>query len=143
MTRARQLREKRAALVAQAQALLPREGSLTAEIRRKFDSMMAEVDDLKDEIAREELANVDAELRFTTRPHEAPIGRVEESGEDPQYRAAFRDFLRNGLHASNYDRGMSPENRERLTRFRDSRERRDMGIGVPTQGGYFVPQGFV
>jgi hypothetical protein len=48
------LREKRAKLFADAQALVPKDGAWTPEIRTKFDAMVADVDAIKGDIDRAE-----------------------------------------------------------------------------------------
>jgi HK97 family phage major capsid protein len=141
----RQLRERRCKLHADAQALL-KKGTMTGEDRRKFDLMMAEIDTLKEDIDRAERSDLEgAALSATRRPPEAQIGQdvLPESSEDRRYRAAFADYLRNGLLPSDRQRGMSDENRALLTQRRSELERRDMGISIGSEGGYFVPQGFV
>src|SRR5258708_36268799 len=102
MLKSQELREKRAALAAEAQALLsnPANGA-------KFDAMMADVDLMAATIERQERAEkVEAEMRSTTRP---PLG---QPGNDPAaaykaapeteerktaHKAAFRSYIKGDL----------------------------------------------
>jgi HK97 family phage major capsid protein len=61
MVTARGLREQRAKLVADAQALLPDTGKMTVENRTKFDAIMKDADDLKTDIDR--IERMEAEQR--------------------------------------------------------------------------------
>ena len=146
MTYSRQLRERRAKLHADAQEILKKGTTMSADDRRRFDLLMAEMDALKGDIDRTERS--DAEGLGLSATHRPPQGQISadplaESAEDRTYRVAFADYLRNGLLPSDRQRGMSDENRALLTRRRSEIEKRDMGVGVGAEGGYFVPQGFV
>lgn len=176
LNKIRELREKRVKIHADAQEILKKD-KITAEDRQKFDAMMGEMDQLKADIDRMELAERnERDLRETTRPPEATIGNPGDSGRpavnlddeeqqrsfrkylergadgltqeerniiakiierEQKHRRAFRDYLRNGLVATDRERGMNPENRQFMQEFRD------MGVGTGSLGGYFVPQGFV
>jgi HK97 family phage major capsid protein len=149
MTLIRELKEQRAKAVADAQALIPKNGEpIPAEKRRRFEALMDEADQLKEKIERLELgaraSEHDRELRKTVRPPEALIGRggFHES-ENEAYRAAFLDWVRNGPVPGNHGRAASQENLTLLNQRRAQVEQRDMGVGTGNLGGYFVPQGFV
>jgi HK97 family phage major capsid protein len=122
----RELREKRAALVAEAQKLIPTDGTaMSAENRTKFDTMMEDADGLKETISRMERASSsDAEIRS----HTAPVAGTPEVRDDKvmtkEQRSAFGKYLRDGSTVV-------------------SAEFRDLGISPSQLGGYFVPQGFV
>ncbi len=166
--KARELREKRAAIWTQAQEILKKE-NLTAEDRQKFDAHMAECDSLKADIDRLEKGdNVDHDLRTTVRPGES---RIDPSQGDrkpsvTEFRNALRvhgtralehvsaesrkvvmemrrQFFDNVLkdYLAHGEAGMTPDNRAILRG--DNAEFRDMGVGVNSLGGFFVPQGFV
>ena len=131
----RRLREKRAAIHAEAQQIL--NGPLTSEARQKFDRMMQEMDALKADIDRMEACDAtDVDLRRTTRPPESAIGSsFEESSSERRHSKAFVNYLRQGDRMSDDDRRILAEHR-------------DMGTGggnalQGTGGGYFVPVGFV
>lgn len=145
----RDLREKRAKLAADMQALVPKEGTMTAEVRAKFDQMDADQKEMKADIDRLERSEaLVAELKSTAMPPQAPIG--EHASVTPEVRAAgekkaFRRFLYGG------DAALRPEDREFLRAgVLDGQELsklhpeiRDMGVGTTTLGGWWVPQGFV
>lgn len=147
MSKAREMREERAKLVAEAQKLITdsKEKRLGKEDSEKFERMMADADALKvsiDQIERVEAA--DKELRETTKPAEAAIVRAGDDNQLAETRKkqeevenrAFRTFLYDGPSA------LTVEERKALKNY-TATERRDMGVGTTTLGGYFVPQGFV
>jgi HK97 family phage major capsid protein len=167
--KAKELREKRAKLHADATEILKKD-QMTAEDRTNFDKMMAEIDVMKGDIDREERAEaLELELRQTTKPPEGQVGEQgtpEKVAAVREYRSAlkrhgvtaidkiqpasraivdqmnsrwwdsFRSYLR-----SEPGQPISPEERSVLE-GRDP-EFRDMGIGTGSEGGYFVPAGFV
>jgi HK97 family phage major capsid protein len=144
--RSRELRERRAQVHADATRLL-KKPNLTAEDRDRFDRMMADIDNMKGDIEREERAEaLDLELRSTTRPPEAQIGggssRPAENPAEQRFAKSFSSWLRYGLTPSERGgRQMAEEDRENFLAVQA--ERRDMGIGSGAEGGYTVPQGFV
>ncbi|HEX4381247.1 MAG TPA: phage major capsid protein [Candidatus Acidoferrum sp.] len=159
--RARELREERAKKVAEARKFIDKPANeVTKEDRAKFDTIMADCDTIKGDIDRlERQAALDAELEEVTRTaSNDPVQRQqrEQDEVDPtkeaalevrnkaitlrkqeKYRAAYTDYLRNGLVPSAHERGMSEEHRKLVA------EQRDMGVGTGALGGFFVPQGFV
>ncbi len=166
--KARELREKRAQLWTEAQEILKKD-KMTAEDRQKFDAIMADVDAFKADIDRLEKSEaVDQDLRGTERPPEERIN--PNQGDRKASVAEFRNALRvHGKRALEHmsvesrtvvmemrrqffdnvlkdylahgEAGMSADNRAILRG--DNPEFRDMGVGVNTLGGFFVPQGFV
>jgi len=150
MSKIRELRERRARIVADAQRLLPAKGSMSAEDKARFDLMMGEADILKDEIdaeeRRAEASMHDNDIHRTRRPPEAQIGNGFEearaSGDDRRFRRAFNNWLRHGLNTD--DRGNKGlDDEDRAIMLSRKVEHRDMGVGTGNLGGYFVPQGFV
>ena len=153
-----QLRQKRAKIAADAALLIPKTGSISPEDKRKFDLMMFECESLKSEIdaaersgaggedERSRLERLERELRETRRPQEAPLDGFDEavdSAATRRYARAFSSYLRNGLNPTERGgRGVSDEDRAVLISRRGS-ERRDMGVATGSDGGYFVPTGFV
>jgi HK97 family phage major capsid protein len=127
MLKSQELREKRAALAAEAQSLLsnPANGE-------KFDRMMADVDAMAGTIERQErLEKLEVEMRSTTRP---PLG---QPGVDPAasftaapeteerkaaHKAAFRSYIKGDLSKAEI-RTYSP-------------------MSDSVQGAFLVPQGF-
>jgi len=124
MKKSVELREKRAALAAQAQELL---GNMNAENATKFDAMMADVEVMKGTIDRCERAEaLELELRSSVRPPLAAANADVTRGTEAEVRAAahksaFSKFVRNG-DASEI---------RTYTPMSDS-----------VQGAFIVPQGF-
>jgi len=86
--KARELREKRAALVKEAQKLM--DAPFTAETRTKFDTMMADADLMKGDIDRLERADaVDQESRNNP-PNPRPGNNPDAVAHVRQFRAALR-----------------------------------------------------
>lgn len=173
LSKARQLREKRAKIHADAQEILKKE-TITAEDRQKFDAMMAEMDTLKGDIDRLERSDRDAaELRATTDPPQAQPGAAP--GAPATLEPEEQNRLQQRYIVKGED-GLTVAEKQALSTFidRDKRHRRafrdylrhgdmptsfqrgmsdesrktlaefrDMGVGTNTLGGYFVPQGFV
>jgi HK97 family phage major capsid protein len=118
MLKSQEMREKRAALAAQALEVASTDAA-------KFEQIMTDVDKLKADIDRAERAEkLDAELRQTTRP---PLDAVGSNGEGrngksaAEHRAAFDKFVRTG----------------------DASELRTYApMSDAAQGAYLVPQGF-
>ncbi|MGH9402223.1 MAG: phage major capsid protein [Terriglobia bacterium] len=151
MSTLRDLQEKRGWLHEQASELIPKSGSMSAEARKKFDKLHAEMEDVSDQIRQLKSDRMEVELRSTERPPESPIGgqfehekrasvNKAERDNSPEARA-FGKYLRYGLTGTPGSHlKLSEEDRE-LLRF----ETRDMGIGSPTASvptSVLVPQGF-
>jgi HK97 family phage major capsid protein len=169
LSKARELREKRAKLVDDAQKLIPADGVLmTAEVRTNFDRMMGDAEAMKGDIDRIERAEaLNAETRETRRPPEGDPagGNVDKAAAVAEFRTALK---RGGLKGAE---SIRPESRrvvedlheQYFRAFRDylvrgeskmsdesraimlgrAPEFRDLGVGTGSLGGFFVPQGFV
>lgn len=112
-----ELREKRAALAAQAL-------EIASSDPQKFETLMSQVEKLKGDIDRLERAEaLDAEMRASGRPPLESVGGAENrgNGNSEQHRKAFRSFLRNGEVGEL--RTYSP-------------------MSDSVEGAYIVPQGF-
>ena len=87
--KARELREQRAKLVADARAIFDKE-TRTAEDTAKFDTMMASADALKLDIDR--IERVEAAVKETRATGKPPAGQIEGNADDvahlQEYRAA-------------------------------------------------------
>ena len=96
-TKARELREKRAALVKEAQKLL--DVPLTAETRAKFDQMMADADVMKGDIDR--LERADSFDRESTAPPNPAIGsgNADSVAHVTEFRTALKRRDRSGKPA--------------------------------------------
>lgn len=138
----REMRQKRAALIAQARELLDKaekeNRDLTAEETQQYDRIMAEVDSLKARIEREErLQGLEDEVR---RSHGRLAGGKDQPGAgtgravsvraSEEYREAFWLDVRYGKQA------LSPEQYKMLI------DVRAMTIGTDPAGGYLVPEEF-
>ncbi len=126
LVKAQELREKRAKLIADAQALsdMPNFG---VEERARFDRMIADADTMKGDIDRiERVAALEAETyRTSTPPNGQPTAQEQRDAQrTAKLSKAFRTYLATG-DASEL-RTYSP-----------------MAVGSNTAGGYFVPQTFV
>ncbi len=131
--RSKELREARAKLIADAQALL--NGNATAENRAKFDTMMADANVMKGDIDRYEAVEAaQAELRGTVVPPNAQPGN-RENATDP---AAVE--ARNKKHAAAFRSYLIRGDRQGLAEFRD--DTNPMNVATGSEGGFFVPQGF-
>jgi HK97 family phage major capsid protein len=167
----RKYREQRAKLVADAQALLPKDGQkMEPEIRQKFDALMDDAEAIKrDHIEPLERAHsADEDLNRSSKPPESQLGAPGAAlteGDDPDLHAQLvRRYTADGEDSlSTHERQMMAPfiDRDRRHRpaFRDYlrnglqdmkaenrailAEFRDMGVGTGNLGGYFVPQGFV
>src|SRR5260221_29269 len=113
--RVAEMREKRAALAAQALEVASTDAA-------KFERIMADVDKMKGDIDRAERAEaLNAELRQTTRPPLENVGEVRSEKQNAEHRKAFNTFLRSG----------DPSELRTYTPMAD---------GV--EGAFIVPQGF-
>jgi|CXWL01.1.fsa_nt_gi HK97 family phage major capsid protein len=137
------LREKRATLVAQAQAILKQE-SLSKEDETKFDAMMAESDKLKtdlDRLQRATDAQTEIGQRVEQRAGREHLSKDQIEAQAATVRDAYGSWLRYG------SQGLSSEDREALqARFvNDPRMgampniRAAQSVGVGSGGGFTVP----
>lgn len=125
------------------QAILARASTaeeLSAEDRSALDAAEADIAQRSQDIERLQRAET-LRSQFETIDRSRVPGGNERSdaadAPDEAYSAAFRSFLRFGMA------GLGSEERQALTDgFVPSAELRAAGVGTPTAGGYFVPQGF-
>jgi HK97 family phage major capsid protein len=149
MIRSLQLREERAKLFAQAQALIPAEGRMSAENNATFDTIMADVDKMKAEIDRLERAeSVETEMR-AVRGMEGgdPANPSDQGGSEPsdkevearqkKYRSAYGNYLRRGLN------GVTAEDLSILRGGNvKASQYRDLDNTVGAAGMFTIPTGF-
>jgi HK97 family phage major capsid protein len=136
------LRQKRAAIAAQASAILDAAGNnpLTPEQRTSWDAHMADVDSMKARIeAEERRLTLDAEMNSSIREaHRPEVRNGSEQAtrivDTPEYGDAFRSYLRYGFN------DMPAAQRSIITQ---GYEQRAQSVGTTTAGGYTVPQGFM
>lgn len=137
LAKIKELREKRAKLVAQAREIINRE-EITAEDEAQFDKLMAEADKLKDEIDR--LERLDAAEKELAERVELRAGRenitVGEAERDMKAeQEAFRAWILGGMSA------LTPEQMDIMTR-RHTTIQAAQSVGTDTAGGYLVPEDF-
>jgi HK97 family phage major capsid protein len=141
LVRSKQLREARAKLIIDAQALVPANGvAMSAEIRTKVNRMVADADVLEADIkTAEKLEKLDTESRSSvTPPRGAPGGGVAANTADAErHNEAFRSFLLTGECAPEYRRSALTGKVEQRTTSAG------MNIVTGSQGAFLVPQGFV
>ncbi|BAU28965.1 HK97 family phage major capsid protein [Aneurinibacillus soli] len=140
MKKIREMREKRASLVEESRKLIERaeqeKRGMTADEEQQFDKIMADVDQLRKDIDREE-RQIELEMELNQRQHDptrnnpgAGSGADPEHRDDPretqEYRDTFMRFMLNGRES------MSNE------------ELRSLMAGNDASGGYIVaPKKFV
>jgi HK97 family phage major capsid protein len=137
MSQSKALRERRAKLVSDAQAIL-RKNNITTEDRSRFDTMMDDAEAMKKQIDTMERSLVnDAEVRGGNATGFDRLGARYESNEDRSYRADFSNYLRRGIVTS------------KMAERRDTDGSAQAAGGqtisytAGAAGGYFVPAGFV
>lgn len=137
-----ELRDKRAELFQAMSELnasaLADERDFTPEEQEKYDKIEADFDGLSNQIARsEKLAGIEPKLTREAAVPETVERAIEEGTldvaeektarqqitEKPEYRAAFRDYLRHGDKAS-------------------AESRAALQVGTDSEGGYLVPDEF-
>lgn len=152
MKRSLELRQQRAALVEDAQKLMPASGAMTPENREKFDRIMADVDGMKADIERAERADaLSEEVRAAlplggSNPQPGSYSSAAAAGESAdqaalramqqRYTRAFNNYLRRGMN------GISPEDVQVLRSQGASAEYRDQDNVTGNLGGFLVPTGF-
>lgn len=143
--RIKELREKRAKLIKDAQIILTTAADanreLTGEERSQWDTMVSQADALMETISREERQlQLSQEL---AQPIErragreaAPILSNDRAERDAQHTEAFRSFIRYGMER------LPDEHRSLLLAMRSPEDERNLNVGTGSAGGFTVPQGF-
>ena len=133
---AKDLREQRAKLVADARALVDR-ANPSAEDSAKFDDLMAKADDLKAQIDRIERADDverDLSARIDSRARHTGVSTDQAAAESQAEDRAFSAFMRSGMN------GLTDEQRSVMTR-RVADVQNAQSTGTGSSGGYTVPSG--
>lgn len=138
LDKVKQLREERAKLVAEAQAIVKQE-KMTPEDEKKFDAIMADVDAKKVEIDRIERV-LDAERELSQRV-EQRAGREQISKDEAKQKEVtdvkvFNKWLRGGMEALDRDE------RAIMQRSHVPSIQAAQSVGTTTAGGFLVPQSF-
>jgi HK97 family phage major capsid protein len=141
------LQERRNKLMNDAALLIRKEG-ITKEDRTAADAMLADVDVLETDIAREtRVAKFEADQRSFVPPARDTPGTEAADAHTPAEKAerqkkAYRTFIQYGMDAVSTD--LRTEIRSNYGA--SARELRDLGVSTPTGaitgGGQFVPQAF-
>lgn len=138
MAIAKDLRAKRAKLVADARALVDCENP-TAEALAKFDAMMDEETAIKAQIDRIERSDsLESEMNagLDSRARNAGRSTDHQNAEEETEGRAFNRFMRFGVG------GLNAEEHQILTRRQNGDIRNALGVGSGGSGGYTVPTGF-
>jgi HK97 family phage major capsid protein len=133
MSQSKDLREQRAQLVNDAQAIL-RKNVISTEDRARFDRMMSDADEMKGRIDQMEArAAVESDVRNGRTSGFDRLGARFESAPEREYHRDFSNYLRTG----------------EVTQRMRAEKRTDQAAGSQTvtytagaQGGYFVAAGF-
>lgn len=139
MLTTQQLREQRANIWDTMQEIHGRavNGVLSAEDAQSYDRAESELDSIEAQIARAERHESRSSM-YESVDRSGVVPAADDSGTEDQYERAFRAFLRDGTQ------DMTREDREVLRAgWVDGKNFRNAaGVGIPSGGGYAVPQGF-
>jgi HK97 family phage major capsid protein len=141
MSKALELRQKRAALIEQIgvlAALAGKEGrAFNADEKTKFETMTADEKALRETIENIETAEGLQRGIDESKEREARARGTQAPGSAvPSYEDAFNSYLRNGTQE------MNAEYRSVLRGGFKPEETRDLSVGTNSAGGYTVPPGF-
>lgn len=140
MASVKELREKRAKLVADAQAILQQE-VMSKEDEAKFDVMMADADQSKRDIDRyDRVEAMESELsqRVAQRAGRDVISADQDLEEQATSLKAFSDWVRGGMEALNDGQRKTMLNRRGFAPAIQAAQ----SVGTTTTGGFLVPQAF-
>jgi HK97 family phage major capsid protein len=132
MSQSKALREERAKLVTDAQAIL-RQNLISAQDRAKFDRMMNDADEMKGRIdAMEARSQADEDVREGRATGVDRLGARFESAPEREYRRDFGNFLRTGAVSKRMQEKRTPQAAGTQT----------VTYTEGAQGGYMVAPGF-
>lgn len=141
----RQLQEKREKIVADARSALEEirkntDDARTAELEKRHDDFMGDLDKLDGQIAREErmakLEKTEDERRARMRPNP---GDGEHRGDDDDKPVEYRQAFHRWVQVAGDMSAMSEEERAALRAGVAPKEVRMQTVGTPAGGGYTVP----
>lgn len=141
----RQLQEKREKLVADARSALDEirkntDDARTAELEKRHDDFMADLDKLDGQITREErmarLEKAEEERRARMRPNP---GGDESRGDDEDKPVEYRQAFHRWVQAAGDMSALTEEERSALRAGVAPKEVRAQTVGTPAAGGYTVP----
>lgn len=142
--RSKELRAKRAKMVADARAIVDSatgDTALTAEQQAEFDKIMAAADGVKAEIDRvESLEKTEADLgtRIASRAAREGVSADEAKGRTDREKAAYSHFVRYGMHNMPDDLRTIANSSFRAPTG-PANINNALSTGVDTAGGYIVP----
>lgn len=139
LVKVKALREERAKLVADAQAILVKADKIGKEDEARFDQMMADADTIKANIDRlEKVMAAEHELgqRVEQRAGRDNISIADAKNQDEQEGTIFKKWLLGGMQDLN--------DQERLVMQRRAAPviQAAQSVGTTTAGGFLVPQSF-
>jgi len=139
LVKVKALREERAKLVADAQAILVKADKIGKEDESRFDQMMADADTIKANIDRlEKVLAVEQELgqRVEQRAGRDNVSITEAKNQDEQEGTIFRKWLVGGMQ------DLSDRERQFMQRRAAPVIQAAQSVGTTTAGGFLVPQSF-
>jgi HK97 family phage major capsid protein len=141
----RQLQEKREKIVADARSALEEirkntDDARTAELEKRHDDFMSDLDRLDGQIAREErmakLEKAEEERRARMRPNP---GDGEQRGDDEEKPVEYRQAFHRWVQVAGDMSALTDEERSALRAGVAPKEVRAQTVGTPAAGGYTVP----
>jgi len=139
LVKVKALREERAKLVADAQAILVKADKIGKEDEARFDQMMADADTIKANIDRlEKVMAAEHELgqRVEQRAGRDNISIADAKDQDEQEGTIFRKWLVGGMQ------DLSDRERQFMQRRAAPVIQAAQSVGTTTAGGFLVPQSF-
>lgn len=139
LVKVKALREERAKLVADAQAILVKADKIGKEDESRFDQMMADADTIKANIDRlEKVLAAEHELgqRVEQRAGRDNISIADAKNQDEQEGTIFKKWLLGGMQ------DLNDQERRVMQRRAAPVIQAAQSVGTTTAGGFLVPQSF-
>ncbi len=139
LVKVKALREERAKLVADAQAILVKADKIGKEDEARFDQMMADADTIKANIDRlEKVMAAEHELgqRVEQRAGRDNISIADAKNQDEQEGTIFKKWLLGGMQ------DLNDQERRVMQRRAAPVIQAAQSVGTTTAGGFLVPQSF-
>ena len=139
LVKVKALREERAKLVADAQAILVKAEQISKDDEARFDKMMADADSIKANIDRlEKVMSAEHELsqRVEQRAGRDNISILDAKNQDEQESTIFKKWLLGGMQ------DLNDQERRVMQRRAAPVIQAAQSVGTTTAGGFLVPQSF-
>lgn len=139
LVKVKALREERAKLVADAQAILVKAEQISKDDEARFDKMMADADSIKANIDRlEKVMSAEHELsqRVEQRAGRDNISISDAKNQDEQESTIFKKWLLGGMQ------DLNDQERRVMQRRAAPVIQAAQSVGTTTAGGFLVPQSF-